>query len=286
MDCDACGHNGVQQSSHKQATFIINHPPPKIRRSTYKGNKQEQLNESFDDQQGNESVVNTKYNANDQNRREKKEIQWYSDTSEEAARQRKQAEFGDLNKDKEKQQQITDILNMAKAAGILDAPSTSLKLFVVSKDRSTDEIYSELRRLQIARGLDEPQKIKIIFQVFIDPTSVKDIEKQFTKQADLLKRFTREDQSDAIQFIACLEDYVGDVHTHLLPRIPLIIKEQYECDVLTEEDIIAWYSLSPDSSETNWLVRSEIAKATRARCAPQIEWLQNDEEEDEDSNKD
>jgi hypothetical protein len=66
---------------------------------------------------------------------------------------------------------------------------TILKIFLASKERTPSEIHAELRRLAMSRGLDEPQKLKILLESLIDITKPKEVVQQFKQHAQLLKYF-------------------------------------------------------------------------------------------------
>ena len=57
---------------------------------------------------------------------------------------------------------MESIMLSAKADNKEDAPVTILKIFLASRVRTPGEISAELRRLAMSRGLDEPQKLKVL----------------------------------------------------------------------------------------------------------------------------
>ncbi len=164
----------------------------------------------------------------------------------------------------------------AKEVGNLDSPAVVLKIFMVSGERTTSEIASELKRLQIARGLDEPQKVRVLLEAVLEPR-VNDIHTQFGSHSALFKRFTA-DTTGALMFIGCIEDFVGEVHSNLLPRLPLILQALYNADVLDKDTLLRWGRSPPEST---WFVKKEAATAARAKAKPFIDLLEQ-EAEDED----
>lgn len=56
---------------------------------------------------------------------------------------------------------VESIMQGAEIDATSDSPAVVLKIFLAGGDRSVSEIKSELKRLQLSRGLDEPQKIKV-----------------------------------------------------------------------------------------------------------------------------
>jgi translation initiation factor 5 len=277
LDCAACGFNGQLATTHRLTSYILAHPPPKNRHDTQKkdadaeGGDDAATGAALEDEIAAAAATKTR-------RSKKAEETWSVDTSEEAQQARKVAFFAATPEELEKQRRVDEILSHAKAAGILDAPSTVLKVFVASKDRVTDEVVAEARRLQISRGLDDAQKVKVVLEAFIDPTDPRTVHQQFEAQAPLLSRFVT-DRASALQLIGCVEDFIGEVHPELLPRTPLVIKALYDAEVLDEGAIVAWHESPP---ETSWLVKKDVAAAVRAKATPFVDWLKEAEDDDED----
>jgi translation initiation factor 5 len=221
---------------------------------------------------------------------------WHTDTSKAAQKTRADAEFREMlagtRKDVEK------IMLDAKADNKADAPVTILKIFLASKPggRSPQEIAAELRRLAMSRGLDEPQKMKILLESIIDISTPKTVVEQFRAKQELLKYFTKQNNvqqqqqqaagvSDqragnaANMLLTCIEDLIGVVERKLLPAAPLILQALYEEEVLEEPTLLAWYDAPPEAS---WLVNKDVAAEVRAKAKPFIEWLRTAESDEED----
>lgn len=156
----------------------------------------------------------------------------------------------------------------------LTDPVVMLKLFIV-ENKDPDLICSELRRLQMARGLDEPQKLKLLLEAVIDFEHPKTVPAQYTNNAKLLKKFTNGRQNSLV-FLGCIEEQVGMLHTELQPRVALILQALYEADVLEEEHLIAWHEAPAESS---WLTNKKVATQVRQRATELIKWLKEAEEE-------
>jgi len=155
-----------------------------------------------------------------------------------------------------------------------------LKIFLASgtnNKRTNNEIVAELRRLGLARGLDEPQKIKILLEAVLDVSNPKTVSNQFGQHAELLKKLTVE-KVGATQLINCIVELVGVSHGQkLLPYMPHILKQCYEADILDEESILQWAETPPESA---WNVNKDIANLVRTKAEPFIHWLQNADEEE------
>jgi len=158
------------------------------------------------------------------------------------------------------------------------SPAQVLKAFVSSSRRTREEIQDELKRLQLSRGLTEPQKISVLLSAVIDPSDPKTVSKQYSTHAALLKACALTRVS-AATLLNCIEEQVGLVERNLLPRTALILQALYEADVLDEDSIMAWYSSPPESA---WLVNKDVAAAVRGKAQPFIKWLEEAEEEEEE----
>jgi hypothetical protein len=145
-----------------------------------------------------------------------------------------------------------------------------LKVFMASAgQRNHQEILSELKRLGMARGLDETSKIKVLFEAVVDTSKGKLIGEEFAKNAVLIKLMIRPPMVTQTTLLACVEEMVGVSQPHLLNYTPLIIQSLYESDVLEEEAILAWHESPPEAS---YMVNKDVAVNVRAKATPFITW--------------
>jgi len=54
-------------------------------------------------------------------------------------------------------------------------------VFLAGRDHSVEEIVGELKRLQMSRGLDDSQRIKILLEAIIDTSNPTTVVAQFKK---------------------------------------------------------------------------------------------------------
>jgi translation initiation factor 5 len=279
IDCAACGHNGVLKTSHKLVTYILNHPPNKDK----KGKKDKKDKQSKAERRKNKSKeANGEAEATGEKKekKEKKEVEWFTDTSKEAQAKRKQEEFQEMaTRAADSQATVDAIMASAKSENKMESPVTLLKIFLTTKPNcSVDEITGELRRLELSRGLDEPQKIKVLLEAIIDVSEVKKVPAQFKKHSKLLGKVAKDNNTSTI-LIGCIEDLVGVVEPKLLKWVPVILQALYEEDVLDEDVILAWHESPPESS---WLVNKEVATSVREKALPFITWLKEAESDDDE----
>jgi len=217
--------------------------------------------------------------------KDEEKVEWYTDTSKEAQRARQQAEFAEMQKaDEAVKKSVDEIAASAKSADKSgkESPSTVLKMYLASGERSPAEVVAELRRLQLARGLDESHRLKTLFQALFDVVQPHTIVLQFKKQCPLLKKFATDKASTKLM-IGCLEDFVANVNPKLVPFIPHILQTLYDNDVLSEDSILSWADSPPESS---WFaINKDLAANIRMKAKPFITWLktaENDKDGDDE----
>lgn len=292
IDCAACGHNGALATVNKLAGYIIKDHKEKREKKKEKGKDgkkkdkkkdrkkdkdkdkaEEAAEEEEDGEEAQEEVV---VEEKKPTKKEKEEVVWHTDTSKQAQEERKVNEFKELNKNGSTKKSLDDIINAA-GEGLSDSPGVVLKIFLASGDRSVTEVTSEIRRLQLARGLDDAQKVKVLLEALIDMKDLKKVPDLYREHAALLKPFAKEKKGQIL--IGCIEEQVGIIEPRLLPKVPLIFQALYEEDVLTEEVLLQWHASPPESS---WLSNKDVATKVRARAVPFINWLEEAEEESDE----
>jgi translation initiation factor 5 len=280
IDCAACGHNGKLKTQHKLVTYILNHPPTKR-----KGDKDNKMSKEerrkLKNKAREEAKAEGEGGKTGKKSKKEKEQAWFTDTSKEAQDKRKEQEFAEMAQRHEETQSLVDkIIKNASAENKSDSPVTILQIFLASGAREPIEVVSELRRIELSRGLDEPQKIKVLLEALLDLGDLKSVPAQFTKHAPLFSHLLAQGNAQtATCLIGCIENLVGVVEPKLLARTPLVLQALYEADVLEEDVLLAWANSPPESS---WLVNKEVATNVRNKAAPFIDWLKEADSEDEE----
>jgi len=123
---------------------------------------------------------------------DEEEVEWFTDTSKEAAELRQAAEIEEMKRSAAAAKGVEAILAAAaakeKAGTERESPVVSLKAFLASPvERSEAEILSELKILQLARSLDEVQKVHLLVQALFDTSKPKTLPAQVKKHASILK---------------------------------------------------------------------------------------------------
>jgi translation initiation factor 5 len=287
VDCAACGYNGVNSSNHKIISYILKQvngvgkgkskskskgkdsSDKQSRRNGKKATAPKNGEEEADPSAAASSSTSTSTIKSDA------PVEWHADTSKEAIEDRKKAEMSTMVAE---DTEVQRVLKQAKDENRLNSPVTVLQVFLATQERSSDEIMSELRRLQLARGFDEPTKVKLVLEALIDYKQPSEVAAQFAKHSDLLGRLCKTKNACTL-FLGCIEELVAVVEPELLLRTPMILQALYESDVIEEEYMVSWFDLPPESS---WLVNKEIATLVKSKAEPFIEWLKDADEESDD----
>jgi len=262
VDCAACGYHAPLKVQHKLYDFILKNPPggakPKGgQKKAKKGRKDESKEE------GEDAVLEVK----------QKELEvddeWSVDTSEEAQRQRRLEEFAER-----KVSDKSAPVDMKEKA----TPTTMLRAFIKEKQRDVRDVLAELRRIQLARSLDETQKIRLLLEALCE--TPKEAAATIEKNARLLAQFTQDSLSQKA-FLAAFEEFVI-TQQNFMPYVPHMLQAFYNAEpqVLDEDAILMWADSS--ISLVGGKEREKQAKLVRQKAEPFVEWLKNAEEEEED----
>jgi len=159
-----------------------------------------------------------------------------------------------------------------------------LQQYISTNNRSMNDIWSEIRRLQLARGLDEPQRFTMTLEALFSSIPPKNIIEQIPKYAPLFKRLNAEKASAKI-VIGGFENLIAIIQPKLMKSyVSHVFKALYDSEVLDEDSIIQW---ADSPAESSWLVNNKQAAITiRENAKPFIDWLKTADEEDDEGEAD
>jgi len=266
--CKACGHIFTLDMRHKLTTFICKNPPEKEIDSQGESLTKKKDRKSKKEGGGSDEDKDNA-NGNDDDWGENEEdAEWGEDTSEDAVRRRMEALSGGLgglviDDDMEKTEvERINIFHCFVKQRIQRGALTA----AVQK-----EIVTEADRLEIRN------KAPIVLcELLFDEKMLKD--KQITKHKNLFLRFTFENQKAQKYLLGGIEKTIESREAALLPRVPLILKEFFEEDILEEEVILDWAK-----KVSKKYVNKDVAQKIHEKALPFITWLKEAEEESEDS---
>lgn len=286
--CIACGHSSNIDMRHKLTTFILKNPPDQDPTSTTpsKSSKKEKK-----DKKSSKKAVNG--DAGEKGDRNSPEI----NSQEQMAAQRASGgdiiapevkneeddeDWGiDINEDAvaERMKEQTDAIQRLTMNDDLEKTANErMNLFydfLKGKISSRSLSGADLEVLAEAERLEVKDKAALVLvELLLDEKCLAQI-KQHRK---LLLRFCHNNQKAQKYLLGGIEMLVGDVHkATLLPKVPHILKELYDCDILEEEVLIEW-----GKKVSKKYVSKSVCQEIHDKASPFIKWLEEAEEEESD----
>uniref|UniRef100_A0A9R1SLZ0 Eukaryotic translation initiation factor 5 n=2 Tax=Cyprinus carpio TaxID=7962 RepID=A0A9R1SLZ0_CYPCA len=262
--CKACGYQGMLDTRHKLCTFILKNPPENDSGSVKK--EKEKKNRKKDKENGSSGGEAGNHNDIDApDAVDGDDDDWAEETTEEAQRRRMEeisehAKGLTLTDDLEKslEERVNIFYNFVKEKKDSGA--------IVSADK---EILAEAERLDV-----KAMGPLILSELLFD----ENIREQIKKYKRHFLRFCHNNKKAQKYLLGGFECLVKLYQTQLLPRVPIILKDLYDADLLEEDVILAWAE-----KVSKKYVSKELAKEIHAKAEPFVKWLKEAEEESEGS---
>lgn len=267
--CKACGHQYVLDMRHKLTTFIVKNPPEKEIDS-----QGSSLTEKKDRKKEKENK-NGKKDSDDNDNGDDyddDEGDWGEDVSDEAVTKRMKELSGGLgglviDNDLEKPEE--ERINIFYKFVVIKKNAIPINTGAGAK-----EVLAEADRLEVR------DKAPIVLcELLFNAMMIK--ERQIEKYANLLLRFTHENQKAQKYLIGGVEKTIKVHEATLMNKVPHIFKIFYEEDILEEEVLFEWAK-----KISKKYVSKEIAQKIHDKAAPFIKWLKEAEEESDSEDSD
>uniref|UniRef100_A0A674B4S2 Eukaryotic translation initiation factor 5 n=1 Tax=Salmo trutta TaxID=8032 RepID=A0A674B4S2_SALTR len=131
-----------------------------------------------------------------------------------------------------------------------------------AQQRRMEEISAHAKNLTLSEDLEKPLEERVnLFYNFV--------------------KFTHNNKKAQKYLLGGFECLVKLHQAQLLPRVPIVLKDLYDADLLEEDVILAWAE-----KVSKKYVSKELAKEIHAKAAPFVKWLKEAEEESEGSGAD
>ncbi|KAI8550920.1 hypothetical protein RHMOL_Rhmol06G0144900 [Rhododendron molle] len=219
------------------------------------------------------------------------DIQWQTDTSAEAARQRIQEQLSSVtagmvmlstSEERPKSVKNSPERDEDKTQSKVNGHSNGVKVdYSNSREKLVGEIKEFLNKGTSASQLKSflgslsgtPQEIMdALFEALFDGAG-KGFSKEVTKKKNYLAAITQEEGSQLV-LLNAIEVFCGKARSEAAKEVALVLKVLYDSDLLEEEFIVEWYGKGLDGSNKG----SQIWKNVK----PFVEWLQSAESETEE----
>jgi len=152
-------------------------------------------------------------------------------------------------------------------------PIFSLSCYVKKDNVSLDEIKEKIKVLTLAHGLKRNEEIKMIIQALIDyDNDYQAMIESIKNYKQIFEMYTIQNEDVKI-FLAVMEQLIL-CKANLLNHSYAILNCLYDEDIFDEEEILEWYK------SNNGMVSDNEAQLIRDKALPFIEWLKNDDDND------
>lgn len=286
--CNACGHEGPCDMTHKLCTFIINNPPDGKKKKS-DGKKDKAARRAAKVKKMNGDVDEDDEKTRRKTERASKKSCKKTD-EEESIAVPGELDFGDAAfvpisggfDDDEDVQWSVDTSKEAEAARMKELGAAASILERAPVEEETDKITK--LRAYIDDGKKPSRVLTKAEKIFGAENAIRGLMLAAThdEQLSSIPNSVEERAVPVFQYLgkpmsveaqhAFLEylDWVGDRETKMLQVLPHILKVLYDCDVLEEKEVIEWYRL-PNGPKN---VRDAVKVV--------VEWIEADDDDDED----
>ncbi|GAV87832.1 eIF-5_eIF-2B domain-containing protein/W2 domain-containing protein [Cephalotus follicularis] len=219
------------------------------------------------------------------------DIQWQTDTSLEAARQRIKEQLSSVtadmvmlstNEPEKKAKQSNKASDSPKSASTREEKSNAENGNSSPRESLVNEVKAYLKKSMSASQLQfvlgslpgsAQEKMTALFAALLDSFE-KGFSKEVIKKKNYLAAAVAQDEGSQLLLLHAIEAFFGKLSSSALKEVALVLKALYDCDVLEEEYIVQWYQEGLEGGSK----KSEIWK----KAEPFIDWLQSAESESEE----
>ncbi|KAL8748906.1 MAG: hypothetical protein Q9199_008003 [Rusavskia elegans] len=299
LDCKACGQRSTVDGRLKLSSFILKNQPKKgkkdkaekkARRAKAKENGDAEQNGNGHGGSGDSNSDNADaedadvgVEAGSDDNAEAKELDqgedvkddvWAVDVSEEAVKARAKELPEDL-----KQKLVFDEGDEdAEGEGGSNSAYDQLGSWIISTAESKAGGVGELEDVEIYvkakdLGVDTKHKtLSVLAQTIFDDNIVD----QIPKRASMLKKIITSERHEKA-FLGGTEAFVGKERPKLIPAVPKILLAYYQNDLVSEDVLKSWNKASKKYVDIG------TSKKVRQAAKPFLEWLENAESDEEES---
>lgn len=209
---------------------------------------------------------------------EDNDVQWQTDTSAEAARQRIQEQLSAVTAD----MVMLSTDEPEKKKALNKASENAENGNLVARKSLTDEVKENIKKGVSAKQLQSlletlsgsaQEKMNAMYEGLFDGIE-KGFAKEVIKKKSYLAAAVAQDEGSQLLLLHAIEEFCGKSKTSAMKEIALVLKALYDADVLEEECIVQWYQGGLKGGNKD----SQIWKNAR----PVIDWLQSAESESEE----
>lgn len=196
------------------------------------------------------------------------DVQWQTDTSAEAARQRIQEQLSSVTADMV--MLATEEPKKVKAVNG-NGNGNNKKLADVAKENIKKGV-SPKELMGILSG-SKQENVSAIYEAVVDGVE-KGFAKHVVKKKSYLAAVVGEGAESQILVLRAIEEFCRNGNGNAVKEVPLVLKALYDVDILEEEYVVKWYEEGLSGGNKDSLIWKNVK--------PFVEWLQSAESESEE----
>jgi translation initiation factor 5 len=213
------------------------------------------------------------------------DVQWQTDTSIEAAKQRMQEQLSaataemvmlSTEETEKKKKQATHANGSAKEIPVekpaVTKPSPYEELVGdIKASLGSAPTPTQLKAVLASSTLPPQDVMNALLEALFDGVG-----KGFAKEVVKNKKYLAvavPDEAAQILLVQAIEAFGGKCNPEALKEVPVVLKALYDGDILEEETIVDWYNAAVAAGKDSQVVKN---------AKPFVEWLQSAESEEED----
>lgn len=213
------------------------------------------------------------------------DVQWQTDTSIEAAKQRMQEQLSaataemvmlSTEETEKKKKQATHANGSAKEIPVekpaVTKPSPYEELVGdIKASLGSAPTPTQLKAVLASSTLPPQDVMNALLEALFDGVG-----KGFAKEVVKNKKYLAvavPDEAAQVLLVQAIEAFGGKCNPEVLKEVPVVLKALYDGDILEEETIVDWYNAAVAAGKDSQVVKN---------AKPFVEWLQSAESEEED----
>ncbi|KAL8188971.1 hypothetical protein R6Q57_029491 [Mikania cordata] len=203
-------------------------------------------------------------------------IQWQTDTSAEAARQRIQEQLSSVTADMVMLSTEEPVKKTSKACPAVEENSIGSMKTKTLADVAKEYLKKGVGPKEMLASLPgSPQEnANAVYEALLDGVE-KGFAKHMLKKKNYLAAVVGEGEEDSqLLLLRAVEDFCGKSNPTAVKEVPLVLKALYDADILEEEYIVKWYEEGLSGGNKSSLIWKN--------AKPFVEWLQSAESESEE----
>ncbi|XP_071733902.1 eukaryotic translation initiation factor 5-like [Rutidosis leptorrhynchoides] len=295
LKCAACGFVSDVDMRDKLTSFILKNPPEQKKnakdKKAMRRAEKERLKEgevadkvmkklTKDGKKTKDVKTKKKGNGSDEDRvspavsqsgdkddsEEDDDVQWQTDTSAEAARQRIQEQLSTVTAD------MVMLSTEEPAKKATNGNVTRVKLVDIAKENLKKGVGSKELLGLLSGSVQE--NANAVYEALLDGVE-KGFAKHLVKKKNYLGAILLQGDDDSqLVLLRAVENFCGKSNANAVKEVALVLKALYDADILEEEYVVKWYEEGLNGENKG----SPIWKNAK----PFVEWLQSAESESEE----